>query len=130
MTVQIIKQFSLGALLSLITGKLLCEFSEMHSLTEHILGHPVWSHEFGSREMFEKIRGKCLSQFPQLDVNADHITRENWEANLAEWTKQFGASFDVRGGHEERTEHPLESLQRMVGDKPVIQVVTPDTREN
>ena len=40
----------LGVRLSIESTCLCCPWSDLHAKAEELLGHPVWSHEFGSQD--------------------------------------------------------------------------------
>lgn len=47
-------------LVSAFTGYLLTkDFSDVHKFCEELLGRPIWTHEFGIKEVQEEIRNKC-----------------------------------------------------------------------
>lgn len=50
--------FSLGAVLSLATGRLLCDFSEMQALAEFLAQRPVWTHEFANRTTVDDLKDR------------------------------------------------------------------------
>lgn len=56
--------FSLGAILSVTTGVLLCDFAEVHELLDHMTGDTLFTHQLprASRECEDHLR----AQFPQL----------------------------------------------------------------
>lgn len=115
------KQFKLGVVLSLTTGKLLCEFSELHEAAEYVLGHPVWTHEFADEQTVERIRNAVVTQHPGLaDVDAKGVTKENWKEFLAAKEALYGEQITLQEGTQVREESPLESLERMVPGKPVL----------
>lgn len=51
-------KFKPAVVLSVYTGYLMCDFSEMHSYIEHVMGGPVWTHELASKELGDTIRTK------------------------------------------------------------------------
>ena len=119
------RSFSLGAILSLTTGKLLCAFGDMHELAEWVSGHPVWTHEFAERATWERFRQAVFAQHPALaSVDASAVNRDNCFELLAGWETQFGKSLEIASGSEQRTESPMESLQRIAPWKEVVVVTT------
>lgn len=75
------QRFPVHAAMSLATGILFPPadgegngFSDMHKLTEHLAGRPVYSHMFGDKEYIGRIAGDSLRrQHPflaELDVSA------------------------------------------------------------
>jgi hypothetical protein len=57
-----------AAVVSAYTGFLLGNFSDMHEYIEKIMGRPVWTHELGSKEVFDKIKELATEDFMKLEV--------------------------------------------------------------
>lgn len=53
-----------GAILSAYTGFLLCNFNDLHSYVEEIMGHPVFTHEFP--RLAGEIKEKSKSDFLKI----------------------------------------------------------------
>lgn len=45
-----------GVIITGFTGVPACDFSDFHKDAERRLGRPVWTHEFGNREMKVKLK--------------------------------------------------------------------------
>lgn len=121
------KKFSIAAALSLSTGYSLCKFDEMHELAEWVLGHSIWTHEFASKELFDRMAATVQAQVPGLGTRADYeaFGSDNWQAFLAKETAAHGERVVIARGAEVCTKHPLESLMELVGDKPVVVIEEP-----
>jgi hypothetical protein len=70
-----IKTFSAAVLLSTATGLSLpsVPFSSLHEAIEHLLGEPVWTHQFTSPELWARAREALIAQHPafaNVDGNA------------------------------------------------------------
>lgn len=129
------KDYPIEIVLSLTTGYLLKEggFSDMHELAEHVLGHPVWTHEFADKGLFERMREALFAQYPDLrDVEEfDSVAAKiDVAAYLSGYVTravvQYGATLEVERGVCERTESPLASARRVFGDKPIAVVTVED----
>lgn len=48
------------------TGVLACDFAAYHEDVEKVLGHPVYTHEFGMPDMQEKIKEAYRGEFRAL----------------------------------------------------------------
>lgn len=121
------KKFSVAAAFSITTGKLLCDFGDMHELAEWIAGHPIWTHEFASKELSTKLSDAILEQHPELDdcYPATNVNGDNYLDWLSVEVARLGTTqLEFTKGDSERTEGPVESMQRMYPGKKVI-VVTP-----
>jgi len=57
-----------AAIVSAYTGFLIGEFSNMHEYVERIFNRPVWTHEFGSKKIANKIKEKSKKDFCNISV--------------------------------------------------------------
>lgn len=59
-----------AVLLSAYTGFLLTkEFSSVHEFCEDLLGRPIWTHEFASKQVWDEIKEKCKPMIIDLIQN-------------------------------------------------------------
>lgn len=115
------KDFDIGVLLTATTGKLLCPFADFHSFAEHLTGGPVWTHEFALEGFSERIRDAVLRQHPDLPTEMGNVDKDNWRKRVADAEEQYGCAREVDPDLSLcRTCDPLETLQEVAGDKPVI----------
>lgn len=45
------RQFPTEVIASIATGVLLCKFGDLHEAAEYLMGHPIWTHYFASKEL-------------------------------------------------------------------------------
>jgi len=69
-SVNNVKQYSLGVLLSITTRRLLCEFSDMHECCEFLSGGPIWTHQFAFLPFVDELKRAVLKQHPTLEAPA------------------------------------------------------------
>lgn len=109
------RAFQTDILLSITTGRLLCEFSDMHQCAEYLAGEPVWTHQFAYKAFNDELAKAVLSQHPDLaDVDPETITTENWEARRAEFIRRFGPTrklTPIRGGAKTTKAAMVEPLR-------------------
>lgn len=55
-----------AAIISAYTGYLVGKFSDMHGYAEKKLGRPIWTHEFASHELTERLREVSRQDFVNL----------------------------------------------------------------
>lgn len=85
------KVFKTEVLLSITTGRLLCEFSEMHRCAEYLAGEPIWTHQFAHRAFNDELVKAVLAEHPDLaDVDPESINTENWQTRRDELIPRFG----------------------------------------
>lgn len=108
------KTYATEVVLSATTGILLCEFGDMHELIEHIIGHPVWTHELADRSMMDVIREDVCDQHPRLrEVDKSQIINGDWATFRDKWIAKLGATLDIESWNYIRSETPLDSLKRI-----------------
>lgn len=119
-----IKEFSTTAALSLVTGILLEKdgFDKMQELAEHLVGHPIWTHEFADKGLVHRLEELAYAQQPRLRDHeefvrpTDKADLENYlNAYIARATAWYGKTLFFTKGNSERTEHPIESAKRVMG---------------
>ena len=55
-------------IISAYTSYLLVPFSDVHKYIEEKMGRPVWTHEMGNPEFYEKIRDACREDFLNIEI--------------------------------------------------------------
>lgn len=78
---------------------------------EAIMGHPVWTHEFGA--MLPRVRKRVEAQFPTMPLD---ITSDNFREKTAELLALFGPTVEIECGTDERTANPINTLHQAVAD--------------
>jgi len=109
------QRFHLGAVLSMTTGKLLCQIDDIYKIAQHLAGQPVWTHQLG-RVMTES-KQHLLAQFPALvAVTGNEVTAENFASWLYERVAEHGEFLDVAPMPEHAHEHidPISELAEKV----------------
>lgn len=123
------KEFSLGAVLSVTTGRLLAPFDEMHELIEHMAGGSVWTHQ--RPRVADECGPALLAQHPRLakvTVPDDLAGEDACRAWLAEQTAEHGSTLPVEPVADYRRREPLGELAEMVGPERIVAVEVPDAR--
>lgn len=117
-------QFTLGAVLTVTTGRLLCPIDELYQILNHMTGDNLMTHQL--IRAGDVCKGPLLAQFPQLsDVEVPKLDDEDaYRAWLGTQTALYGEHFDVEPLESWEHMNPLTELADMVGDKPIITVVT------
>jgi hypothetical protein len=75
------ESFSLGAVLTVTTGTLLCPIDGIYRILNFMTGDGIYTHQLG--RVSEECKPHLLRQFPALaDVDASGVTPDNWQAWL------------------------------------------------
>ena len=128
-----IKTFPAAVLLSLTSARGLGPtFSAIHEAAEHVMGHPIWTHEFADAGLWDRMRKATMRAAPSLVPDgvdlADTVTPENVVDVAAEIARRYPNPIAVRRGGEARDETPMESLSRIAPGSAVI-LVDPDAKQ-
>lgn len=117
-------QFHLGAVLSMTTGKLLCQMDDIYRIAQHLAGEPVWTHQLG-RVMTES-KPHLLAQFPALaNLTGEDVTTENYAAWLLDRVAEHGEWFDVAPmpEHAHVSIEPLSELAERVHPDRIVTII-------
>ena len=64
-----VKTFPATAALSLWTGRLAGDFSDMHALCEHLSGGPIFTHMFAHQPLWDDLKRRLAAQVPNLPTD-------------------------------------------------------------
>jgi hypothetical protein len=92
------KDFPVAVIASISSGVLLCTFDEMHEAAEYLMGHPIWTHHFASRELWKEMQRTILAQCPGMPIDAAGITKDNWREFKAKLEAELGKFVKIRKG--------------------------------
>lgn len=92
------RDFPVAVIASLSSGVLLCKFDEMHEAAEYLMGHPIWTHHFGSKDLWKEMQQTVLAQCPGMPIDAPGITKDNWPAFAEKLEAELGKVVKIRKG--------------------------------
>jgi len=114
----------LEVLLSLTTGRLLCDFSAMHEAAEFIVGHSIWTHEFADKLLNAHIRERILEQCPELAAaTGEGITPDNYLEFLGRIRAELGAEREIHAGDEVRHISPMDTARELMPNAKILSIV-------
>lgn len=64
------------AVLSAYTGYMFGEFQNFHGYAEEIVGHSIFTHQFGDKEMSKKLHELSKEDFLKLHEKLDHASKK------------------------------------------------------
>ena len=120
------KVFSLGQVLSIATGRLMCPIGEVYEILNFLHDDKLFTHQLPrtSRDAGPWLR----ESLPWLDgITCDEVTRENCRDRLKHYEAKYGPlhSLEPIPHNEELKRQPITELEEMVGKDRVI-VVDPE----
>ncbi len=103
--------FSTGQILSVTTGKLLCEIGGVYELLNYLLSDNLFTHQLprASSDVLPFIH----EQLPwTTEVTGDEVTAENWRERLRFYCSRYGGCHELFPIHRGRELHrdPLDEL--------------------
>lgn len=137
----------IAAVAGIITGRVLSkekgeDFAAQHELSEVLIGHPLWTHEFAEQALWEQLRQAALSQHPELEnlPAFDEVACERAKSNgdvfdylgpfVEQCRRACGETLAFKRGSNVRTEHPIETFHRLAPGKPLIVMEMIGLRQN
>ena len=105
------RDFPTAVIASISTGVLLCKFDEMHEAAEYLMGHPIWTHHFASRDLWSKMQRAVVEQCPGIPTKITGVDEENYPEKLAEIEAEIGAVVKIRKGGGATAMHPLDGIR-------------------
>lgn len=123
--------FPLGTILTVTTGRLLCDMDDLYKILEFMAGEPVWTHQLP--RVSDEATPHLLAQFPRLKEievpeQFEGDTREELQEAVFEWLDKqieiYGNSFTVRPlPTEDHTSiDPISEIRMIRPDMPVVAV--------
>ncbi len=110
-----VKRFDALTIGSLTTGIMLKErgFSDMHEAFEHVMGHPVWTHEMASKPLWESARDRVVAQHPEFPVEVT----TTWQDLAEKLSRDYPDGIEIKRGDAERATDPISSLVEIIGSR-------------
>jgi hypothetical protein len=114
------REFPTAVLASITSGILLCKFGDMHEAAEFVMGHPIWTHHFASKQMNEDIRKTLLAQHPGLPTKIEGVTTENYLQHVAALEAKLGKTLSVTKGSGLTAMLPTDGIPEHLKDKTIV----------
>ena len=107
------KEFSTLTVAGALTGVCLEDggFDKIHECSEHLLGRPVWTHEFAHKPTQEAIIAEGKRQFP--DMPSQEEAENDWQAAAQKAIAHYGKTVLVTQGSAPRTTGPVGTLNEI-----------------
>lgn len=116
------RDFPTAVIASLSTGWLLCKFSDMHEAAEFLMGHPIWTHHFGNKELWKEMQRTIAEQCPgmPMDDPGDAVTKDNYLEYAAKLEAELGATVKIRKGGGLTAMLPTDGIPDRLKDKTIV----------
>lgn len=118
------RSWNTEVLLSITTGRLLCEFSDVHRCVEFLNGGPVWTHQMAHKPFVDELKQAVLAQYPDLAaVDPESIDTANWQTRRDELIREYGATRELAPARS--ITHYQDAMTKPLEGKEVIVVNSP-----
>jgi hypothetical protein len=114
------RDFPVAVIASISCGTLLCTFSEMHEAAEYLMGHSIWIHHFGSKDLWTEMQQTVLAQCPGMPVSAPDVTPGNWPEFKARLEGELGPVVKIRKGAGLTAMLPTDGIPDHLKDQTII----------
>lgn len=115
-------KFSIGQILSVTTGRLLCSMNDVYNILNFMTQDDLFTHQLLRAN--DEVKPYVFEQLPWTkEVDASHVNPSNWQAFLQEMTDKYGAEHELFPMHGEDHEMigPIEELKRLRPDiEPIV----------
>lgn len=115
------REFPTAVVASLSSGITLCDFSAIHECAEFLMGHPIWTHHFADKALWQAMRAAVEAQCPGVPTAMEGVTADNYREHVSRLEAEHGATQTLRKGDGSTAMSPLDGIP---ADKPVIVVKT------
>lgn len=114
------KDFPVTVIASLSSGVLLCKFGEMQEAAEYLMGHPIWTHHFGSKDLWKEMQKTILEQCPGMPIDAPDINKDNWTAYAEKLEADLGKVVKIRKGGGLTAMLPTDGIPDHLKDQTIM----------
>lgn len=90
-------------------------YSDLQAIVEHVLGHPVWTHELTDKGVLLRMSSAIREQLPDMPEN-DGEDDLNCELIAGRLLQTYGETVTLEKGSDERTEDPVTSAFRIIAN--------------
>ena len=88
------RDFPTEVIASISTGILMCDFAAMQEAAEYLMGHPIWTHHFGDKQLMQEMRQTLSVQCPGMPTE---VVGE-WKSFRDGLIERLGPSIKIRKG--------------------------------
>lgn len=115
------RDFQTAVIASLSCGTVLANFSDMHEAAEYLMGHPIWTHHFASKELWAEMQRTIAEQCPGMPTTEpEGVTKDNYLDYVAKLEAEFGKTVKIRKGGGLTAMLPTDGIHDHLKDKTII----------
>ncbi len=114
------RDFQTAVIASLSCGRMLCDFSAMHEAAEFLMGHPIWTHHFASKDLWKEMQQTIAEQCPGMPTaDPEGVTKDNYLDYVAKLEADLGKTVKIRKGGGLTAMLPTDGIPDHLKDKTI-----------
>lgn len=113
------REFPTAVIASISTGIMLCKFGDMHEAAEYLMGHPIFTHHFASKELSADMKRTVAEQCPGMPTSLEGVNAENYLEHVARLEAEFGPKVTIRKGGGLTAMLPTDGIPDHLKDKTI-----------
>lgn len=115
------REFPTAVIASLSCGVTLCAFSQMHEAAEYLMGHPIWTHHFASKQLWQDMQRTIAEQCPGMPTaEPEGVDATNYLEYVAKLETEIGKTVRIRKGGGLTAMLPTDGIPDHLKDKTII----------
>jgi hypothetical protein len=115
------REFPTAVIASLSSGVPLCDFGKMHEAAEFLMGHPIWTHHFASKDLWREMQQTILAQCPDMPTKIKGVTKDNYQRKVLSVEAVVGSkTVTIRKGGGLTAMLPTDGIPDHLKDKTIM----------
>lgn len=74
------------------------------------MGHPIWTHHFADKALWQAIQDAILAQHPSMPINIAGVTPANVSERVAALHSELGVVVSIRPGDGHTAMSPVDGI--------------------
>lgn len=113
------RDFPIGVIATLSSGKMLCEkFGDVHEAAEFLMGHPIWTHHFADKQLWADMKRTIAEQCPGMPTEIEG--GDTWREQLATIEAELGRTVRIRKGDGLTAMLPTDGIPDHLKDNVIL----------
>ena len=116
------RDFPTEVIASISTGVMLCKggFPQLHEAAEFLMGHPIWTHQFASKDLWKEMQRTIAEQCPGMPTDLPDTDAKNYLVKLAEIEADLGKTVRIRKGAGLTAMLPTDGIPDHLKDSTIV----------
>lgn len=112
------RDFPTAVIASISTGILMCDFGAMHKAAQYLMGHPIFTHHFASKQLQAVMQRAIAEQCPGMPTEIEG--GPTWRDQLAKIEADIGQTVRIRKGSGLTAMLPTDGLPDHLKDNTIV----------